>query len=220
MANKNARKQEIMTANRRKYDAAKKKLRLWQPVTAAVLATALLCVFVPFIEIYNNPAAPGAFDPESNGGRPFIELSAGGWQCLIIALTGDYTSAQSKLAAFYYWVAQQGGQPYVTMLAVSSLVAVSGVIVSMAMQAVMFFTKAHRLGIIALAADVIAALAFALAFVSALMCSAEMLAGYCNNNPACSIRSFAIIPALAAVAAAVLDFVHMFKSAGVEKAQA
>ena len=63
-------------------------------------------------------------------------------------------------------------------------------------------------------------LAFALAFVSALMCSAEMLAGYCNNNPACSIRSFAIIPALAAVAAAVLDFVHMFKSAGVDKAQA
>lgn len=216
MANKKARQQEIINANKRKYNMAKKTLKIWPPVAVAILAVALLTVFVPFLDIYNDPNAAGAFNSSANGGKPFVEIGASGWNCLAIFLKNDYTSAESQLAPFYYWVTSEGGEPFVTMLAAATFVAVAAIVLSLVTQVIIYFTKAHKLSLITAALDFIAAAAFIVAFASALSCSGKMIPGYCNGNPACSVRSFALFPAIFAAGAVVIDVIHFIKCRQVE----
>lgn len=217
MANKKTRQIEIQNANKAKRDMAKKKLGTWPVFTALALIVTALLMFVPFMDIYNDPNVEGAFNASANGGRPFVEIGAGGWQCAFIALTHNYTSAESALAPFYYWVTSEGGQPYVSMLAVASLAAAAALVISLILQTVVYFTKAHTLSLIAVVADFVMAAAFFIAFAAALSCGETMLAGYCNNNPACSLRSFAIIPALASLGVLALDVIHFIKFRQAEK---
>lgn len=217
MANKKARQQEIINANKRKYDMAKKTLKMWPAITAAILVVAVLTVFVPFVDIYNDPNVAGAFNPSANGGRPFVEIGASGWNCLEIFIKNDYTSAESQLAPFYYHVTQTGGEPFVTMLATATFVAVASIVLSLVTQAVIFFTKAHKLSLITAALDFIAAAAFIVAFASALACSGKMIPGYCSGNPACSVRSFALFPAIFAAGAVAIDVIHFMKCRQVER---
>ena len=118
MANKKTREREINAAKVKVYENKKKSLKIMSPIAIAIIAASVLLMFVPFIEIMNDPSRAG------QTGAAFVEQEgANGFTCLIIALTRDYTSAESALSPYYYWVADQGGQPFVKMLTIASFVA-------------------------------------------------------------------------------------------------
>ena len=212
MANKKTREREINAAKVKVYENKKNSLKILSPISIAIIAVTVLLMFVPFIEIMNDPSRAG------QTGAAFVEQEgANGFTCLIIALTRDYTSAESALSPYYYWITTQGGQPFVQMLTLSSLVALLASVLAAVADIIVIATKKHEFVLFALACDFVAAAAFIMAFAAALCCKEKMIAGYCSGNVACYIRSFAIIPAICALGALVTDAIHFVNYNSIEK---
>ena len=212
MANKKTREREINAAKVKVYENKKKSLKIMSPIAIAIIAASVLLMFVPFIEIMNDPSRAG------QTGAAFVEQEgANGFTCLIIALTRDYTSAESALSPYYYWVADQGGQPFVKMLTIASFVALLAAVLAIVADVIVIATKKHEAVLFALVCDFIATAAFIMAFVAALSCKEKMIAGFCSGNVACYIRSFAILPAICAFGALVTDVIHFIGFNSIEK---
>ena len=171
MANKKTREREINAAKVKVYENKKKSLKIMSPIAIAIIAASVLLMFVPFIEIMNDPSRAG------QTGAAFVEQEgANGFTCLIIALTRDYTSAESALSPYYYWVADQGGQPFVKMLTIASFVALLAAVLAVVADVIVIATKKHEVVLFALVCDFIATAAFIMAFVAALSCKEKMIA--------------------------------------------
>lgn len=85
MANKKTREREINAAKVKVYENKKNSLKILSPISIAIIAVTVLLMFVPFIEIMNDPSRAG------QTGAAFVEQEgANGFTCLIIALTRDY----------------------------------------------------------------------------------------------------------------------------------
>lgn len=216
MANKRAREMEIRNAQKKKRDMQTKTLTLWPLIAAAVTLAAVACMFVNWIEIYNaatgwvNTSNGWTQDP-SRAGTAMIEIEAGGWQCFMTAIMNNFTASESTLAPFYYWVEKQAGQPYVTSLAWCAVVAIIAGVCALMVQLVNFFTGKHVLSLVSAALCAVMFVSCMLGFAFALSCSGSMLGGYCNGNPDCAVRSWAIIPALVAASSAAVSLVHFLK---------
>ena len=196
MANKENREKNRQSSLRQKneqnFQLVCKKLLPFSPIAIGVIVFTLLLFFVPWTNIYNTDIYGS-------------EVSVSGWSYLIASITGHYASVSSvygDLAVPFYYYAES----YVVSLGTWTLLAGIALILSLAVQIVATARKSPVLHIPSAVLSILAAVFLIIAFASALsMKNSDILPIFCSGNPACSIRSSAIAPALFAIGAAVLS---------------
>lgn len=207
---KTAKNIEIREANRRREREKARALALRRlaplsRIALALAAAALLCYFLSWAHIYNTDIAGS-------------EVSVNGWACVASFVTGHYDSPGGiygdMAVPFYYYAAA-----YCERLALYTLLSLIAVVAALAVQAVATVQKRYPLHLAAAVLGAVSAALLALCFATALsMSGSDILPIYCGGNPACSIRSFAILPAALMLGLAVLDAVVFVRFGRVDKA--
>ena len=197
MANKN-RKNQIHQANQRKvkqqqYELATKNLFLFALIAVGISALILILLFVNFADVYNTSEGVG------------VEVKVSGWSFIMAALTGNFTypdAIYGDIAMPFNYYAQQWCESVATFALLSLVVILFNAVV----QVIAIVRKMYVLNVVSAILSVVTAVLLIVCFAEGLaMKNGEILTTYCNNNPACSIRSFAIIPAICALGSAALS---------------
>ena len=196
MANKKS--VEIRKQNARRDDliSARKKLRVF-PVATLVLAVILLLLFLTnWAAIHNS--ADGS-----------IEVKFTGFQSISAGLSGNYKSADEasfgNLSTFYYFV-PSAVRTLCLLTVVTLFVLIVQGIVSL------FAAITNKQGAFNVVGVVLAAAEaglFIACYAVARSMNDPMVAGYCKGNPACSVQSTAILPALFAILSLALPILAM-----------
>ncbi len=194
MAKTNQDKEQARLANAQKrkeqtFRIEMKKLAPYSWAAVGLLVVALLLFFTHWLEIYNTDI-------------PGIEISVSGFSAAICGLTGQYTlpdGVYGMMAAFYYWV--PGPCP---AIGITTLIALAAVLAALVLAVVAALRKNHAPDAAAAALAALAGVLLIVAFALAKGMEPGMIAGYCSGNPACSLKSYALVPAVTALAAAVV----------------
>lgn len=203
MANKK-RKNDVHQMNQQKakeqkYDVAVKKIRIFPIIALGISAMVLILMFVTFANIYNSAAGVG------------VEVSVSGWSFVVAGLTGDFTSPNAvygDLAHPFYTYAQE----WCESLATLSLVVVIMVILTLIVDAVTIVRKNYALNLISVPLSLVTSILLIVCYVKGVdMVNSDIIPIYCNNNPLCSIQSYAIFPALFALGSIPLSIVAAVK---------
>lgn len=186
----------------RKYSAAMMKVKPFSRIAAVLSVVVLLLFFVQWGYVYNT-SIPGT------------EVSFNGFSAAIARVTGNFTTMSTlygDLAVPFYYYAQT----YVESLSMYTLLALLAVLVTLVLAVVATLKKLYTLNIAAACAGLISSvLLFVCHFTALAMKNGDILAIYCQGNPACSIRSAAIWPAiimLLVVAANAFVFLQVTKA--------
>ena len=182
--------QNIQQKREREFRAACKSLSPYSIIALCFLVIALLMFFLNWLEIYNTDI-------------PGIEISVSGFSAAICGLTGNYTYPESiygMMAAFYYWV--PGPCPALGLTALAALIALAAALV---LSILTVAKDLHRFDIPAAVLCVISAVLMIAGFVIAKGMEPDMIAGYCSGNPACSLKSHALVPAVVMLISAVIN---------------
>jgi len=187
MANKKYLEQRIRAEKEKALLAKQKKLRIFPLLSLGVTVILLLLIMVNWAGIYNT-----SIDD--------YEVKFTGFQCIVAGLGNNYTSINKSAfgdiaAPFYYYL------PNLT----KTLGAISSVLLFVLIVHILielFAAITNKQGIFnylgigfALAEGVL----FIVCYATALSMEDVLIEKYCNGNPACSIQSGAIIPALIAI---------------------
>ncbi len=202
MANKKHIEEKLKTEQEKKRLSKRKIFRLFP--LAALLLTVVLLLFmmVNWAAIYNTSM-------EDN------EIEISGYNCVSAGLSGNYTSMDTgrfgNMSVFNYHAAS-----YVYTLSVISVIVLFVLIVHGFINLFALITNKQGafnvVGIVFAAAE--AALFIACYAVALSIKDSGILTTYCNDNPACSIQSHAVLPALFAIislAAPILAMVFDFR---------
>ena len=204
MAN-NKRRNEIQQVYQRKakeqqYEAVTKRIFKFPCIALAISVLVLLLLFVSFADVYNSAAGAG------------VEVKVSGWSFVIAAITRDYNSTAKvygNLAVPFYYYAGEWCESVATFTLIAAIAIIFTVVVQIIAVAV---KKAHVLNGISAILGVVSAVMLIVSFAKGLgMKNGEILTTYCNNNPLCSIRSFAIFPALFCLAGSVVSTIAAVK---------
>ena len=177
-----------MRAEREKQLVAKKnKLRLFPLASLVVVVILLLLMLTHWVAIYNTSL-------EGN------EVEVSGYNCVAAGLSGNYQSADESsygnMAVFEYHA-----KNYIEKVSVVTVVVLFVVIAHLLVQFFAVITNKQKvfniLTIIFAAAET--ALFIACYALALSVKDSGILTTYCNNNPACSIQSQAILPAVFAI---------------------
>ena len=203
MANKK-RKNEIRQAYQRKaqeqkFEAAVKKIFIYPCIALAINVLVLVLLFVTFADIYNSSSSVG------------VEVSVSGWSFVMSALTGNYTSVEPIYGdiamPFYYYAAE-----WCQTIGTCALLAAIAVILTLVVQLVTVIRKNHVLNLISLALSVVSFVLLIVCFAKGIdMINSDIIPIYCGGNPLCTIRSYAIIPALLALGGGVVSAIATVK---------
>ena len=211
MANKKYMEAKLKMEQEKAYANKRKKLRLF-PLAALLLAVVLLLFMLSnWAGIYNT-----SMDD--------YEIKVSGYNCVSAGISGDYTSADTarfgNMAVFNYHI-----PAYIQKLCALSVVVLFVVIVHVIVSLFALITNKQGafnvVGIAFAAAE--AALFIACYAVGISFNDAGILTTYCNDNPACSVQSNAILPALFAIvslAAPILAMIYSKKIAPPEEVPA
>ena len=175
--------QRMLDEKKKKYDAANRRLRIFPLISLALAALTLVFMLVDWAAVNNSQSG--------------IEVRVTGFNCVAAGLTGNYTSTASVFGdiavPFNYYAAS-----YLRPLAALSVAVMFVVIAHILVE--IFASITNKQGAFHILSIVFCAVQFALfiaCYAAALaMKDSEILSGYCNGNPACSIISQAILPAL------------------------
>lgn len=178
----NAKKDKLM-----KYEKACGKLNIFNVTGLLAAALALLLFFVDWAQIYNT-------------GISGKEIYFSGFSLLIASVSG-YTKPGTDAAkgvrvdAFYYYA-----EKYIQRLGALTWLALILLIAIVALQIIALIKKKPVMNYITTVIGLLLFVVLTIAFVVALgLNESQLLPGYCSGNPACSVRSYAIIPAIAAL---------------------
>lgn len=180
------------------YEEASSGLIYYPRVAAVVIAFALLLFLLSWADVYNTDI-------------PGKEVSVSGWSFVMSAITGSFTSADGiygdMAVPFYYYAAD-----YCQPLAYVTLAAACAAIASLAVQVVSIIGKKHGLNYAAVLLSFVSSVLLIICFCIGLsMSGSDILPIYCSGNPACSIRSFAIIPGVLILIAGVVNLLASLK---------
>ena len=215
MANKN-RKTQIHQANQQKikqkqYQAATKHLFIFPIIAAVLTLLALLPFFSDFAEIYNVDNVGTTDGP--------IEIAVKGWKFFAAGMTGDYTTPDlekvNALDTFYYYA-----PGYCEAIAIVSIFTVVIIAICVALQVVTAIKKMHKLNLITAVLSFIAAVLMIVCYAEGVGMADVIIPTYCNGNPACSLKSYAIISAiilLGSTAVSAVPTVKHFKASALLK---
>ena len=200
---KNSLEQRRLEEIKKKEEAKRKKLRLLPLLSLLIAGVLLLMMLVNWAAVYNT-----------NSG---IEVKVSGFQCVRAGISGNYTSADAAygdIAVPFNYYAAGETHSLCTVSVIVLFVIVAHLVV------LLFATITNKQGVFNLLGIVFSLAEFSLFIacyaVALSMKDASILSTYCNGNPACSIVSTAIVPALVAffsVAVPVLALILSKKSA-------
>ena len=178
------------------YKAATDRLPILSWCALAAIALALLLFFASWAHVYNT---------DMNDGAGGWEVSVDGWACLAAGVTHDYTSSspvyKDMAVPFYYYA--PGSVETLCLLTLAAFVAAA---VSLILQLAASMGKRHGLLLPAGVACAAGGALLAACFASALsMSGSDILPLYCSYNPACSIQSQAVLPAVCMLGGAALN---------------
>lgn len=203
---KNNRKyveQRLLDERKKKYDAARKRLRIFPLISLALVILLLVFMLVDWAAIYNTDIAGN-------------EVKISGFNCVSAGLSGDYSSADASYGnmavPFNYYASD-----YVHRLAPLTVVVLFVLIAHILIE--VFAVITNKQGAFNVLTILCAAAEFALFIacyaIALSMNDSQILPKYCNSNPACSIRSEAILPALFALislASPILGMIYSKKA--------
>lgn len=207
MANKKTKEAIIAAQKLEKFKNANKKLNLYTYLGIGLIAVIVLTFFVKWAGIYNTDIKD-------------YEVSFSGFNALFAAFSGNYSSADKTYGdiavPFYYYAAK-----YCKTLGALTIVSAITLLPALASQILTLAIKKQFLNVVSAALLVIEAIVLIATFATALsMSGSDILPIYCSGNPACSIKSYAIVPAIAALGAAVphvIASVFYFRSRNILK---
>ena len=200
MANKKYMEAKIKMEQEKAYANKRKKLRLFP--LAALLLTVVLLLFM-----LSNWA--GIYNTDIND----YEVKVSGYNCVSAGISGDYTGIDTarfgNMAVFNYHIPD-----YIQKLCTISVAVMFIVIAHLIINLFALITNKQGafnvIGIVFAAAE--AALFIACYAVGISFNDAGILTTYCNDNPACSVQSNAILPALFAIASLAAPILAMIYS--------
>ena len=169
--------------NKKAYDKQIRWQVLYPVITlAAMLVTALL-FSLNWVSVYNT-------DMVGN------EVEVTGLNCLIALITDGFSSTAEGVGdmavPFYYYA--KGECETLSLVTLLSAITLALTVVLLLVE---IYGKKHSLAAINAALSLITAVLLVVAYAVALsMQGGKILPIYCGGNPACSIRSMAIIPAI------------------------
>ena len=205
MANKRTREESIRREQeriRQEKEQGAKKLYAglkYYSIAALVGTMAILLLFLGnWVYIYNTDI----------GGS---EVAISGFDCFFAGLTGNYTSTDKlygdMAVPFYYYAASD-----CIDLSVITVVSMALLVLLLISQLVTVVSRKYVGHLISLFLGLLLAVMLIVCFIMALgMGDSKILSIYCSGNPACSIRSLAIVPALVALGVTLLHGVAAFK---------
>lgn len=197
MANKKNREINLKNEREKKFRAACLKLRNYPIICLAISVLILLLFLVNFAEVFNTDVG--------------AEVKISGFNTFFAAITGQYTSEQAifgNMAVPFNYYAES----YVHTLGILTLMAMILTLANLAVQIVAVSIKKSALNVAACAIGAVQTAVLIACFIIALsMKDAKILSVYCSGNPKCSIRSFAIIPAIFALIGAVVSGIATVK---------
>ena len=202
MANKKYMEAKIKMEQEKTYEKKRKMLRLFS--LAALMFTVILLLFM-----LSNWA--GIFNTDIED----YEIKVSGYNCVSAGLSGDYTSMDTgrfgNIAVFNYHA-----EAYITKLATLSAAVMFVVIVHLLVNLFGLITNKQGVFNIVSIAFALAEMALFIACYAVALSinDSGILTTYCNDNPACSVQSHAILPVLFAIlsfAAPILAMIYSKK---------
>ena len=202
MANKKNVEQRVKEQREKELSQRKKRLRIYPLISLVITGILLLLMLTSWVSIYNT-------DISGN------EIEVSGFQCVSAGLSDNYastdTGAFGNMAVFSAFA-----ESWVRSLSVVSAVLMFVLILHLLVLVFQLITNKQGaftvIDIVLIVAEIglfIASYAIALGVKDS-----GILVKYCKSNPACSVRSSAILPALFAilsVAAPILSILHARK---------
>lgn len=204
MASKREKLKRAEDNARAAYDKKIKKLTPFGYIAAGAAVLALLLCFCSFIYIYN-------VGYDSEGKLIGVEIKVSGWKFLSCFLTGNYTAENSDMQVFYYY-----SKNYVQDACMYSFIAIVLAVATLFLGAFSSLKNKPVLGYVSVATSLCSGILFIVSFVLCTCngCAAPIIATYCSGNPLCSVKSLAILPALAifgACAVSVYESIRFIK---------
>lgn len=188
MANKKYVEQRVLAAKEEQLLKRKKRLRIFPLIMLVFTVIMLLMLLVDWAAVYNTTIADN-------------EVSISGFNCVAAGLSGNYSSADKgsfgdMAVPFNYYAAT-----FVKPLCALTVVLMFVIILHLLIEVFASITnKQGAFNILAIVFTVAEAVLMIVCYAVALsMKDAKILSDYCSNNPACSIQSHAIIPAILAI---------------------
>lgn len=200
------RLEKMQLKKERAFQAECRKLQPYSLAALVMLLIAFLTMFLHFADIFNTDISG-------------VEVAVNGFSFMIAGITRAFDSASKiygDLAVPFYYYASS----YCETLATMALIAFAFYLASAALQAVLFCrirknAMSHECAILGYACTVLTGITGILLIVcyaiGLSMNHSDILPIYCSGNPACSIRSFAILPALLLLIAAVINGITVAK---------
>lgn len=199
MANKQSIAQRKIVASKNKFLEENKKLRRFNIVGILGLIITFLTFFCVFAEIYNTTEGVG------------VEVKVRGFSFLVAGITGKYSSTSSTygdMAVPFYYYAKTWCETIGTLTLIAGIL----LVLSIVLKTLSTIFNYNFLSFVFTVLDVVLSVLLIIVFVKALdMSNSEILPIYCSGNPACSIKSYAIVPALVGLCVALLDGFIAFK---------
>ena len=197
------RRANMQQRKEKDFKAATAKLNPYPILALCLLGIALLLMFTAFAEVYNT---------DING--PEVKVS--GFSFAIAGITRQFSSAASvygDIAVPFYYYAESYTVNLATMALIAFVLLAAGIVMQ-----VLARVKGAQLNIAAAAVSILAAVLFFVCLgIANSMTGSDILPYYCSSNPACSIRSYAVFPAILALLAAGFNIFAVVKYFQVKK---
>lgn len=205
MANKRSIELRVQEDRAKTLLGKKRILRIYPLISLVITVILLLLMLTNWAAIYNTDLGDN-------------EIEVTGFQCVSAGLSDNYDSidqsAFGDMAVFSYHA-----ESYVRSLSVVSVVALFVVIVHLLIGVFALITNKQGafniLDLVFIASKT--ALFIACYAIAISMNDSGILTTYCNNNPACSVQSHAILPALFALLSLAVPIVAMIHSAKIKR---
>jgi len=198
-----AQSQAQMTKQARVLRAKKNKILIFPKIGIGINVVALLMCILPFVGIYNTDI-------------PGIEIQVKGWHALFCGLTGNYTTAGTlygNMDIFNYYAPDA-----CHALGLWGMIAMLVLIAAFAVTLAAVIAKQPLLCVCAFVVDLAAVVLLVLAYRSGMaVAQSDIIATYCQGNPACSVESYATFPAVLMIVAVVLHAIAAVKALKLNK---
>ena len=202
MATKRAREERVKEDKERRYGLAVKSLRNFPLIAIGISVLFLMLFLLDFGYIYNTGM---------NSGKGGIEVHFSGFNAFFAMITGGYSSADKiygDIAVPFYYYAKD----HTVIICVFSFIAILFTVSDIVVSVLNVALKKPFLSVVSLCLKTLTFISALVAFIAALaMANSQILPVYCSGNPACSIKSLAIIPAIIAAIGAAISAIASVK---------
>ena len=184
--------QNVLNQKKLQHEAVMKSMPKYCLVGFILCLVGLALFLVPWAEIYNTDI-------------PGVEVTTNGFSFLAAAVTGDYTSTEAiykDLAVPFNYYAES----WCYRMGLATLAAGIALLIGLLVQLVTVLKKAYVLNFLAAVAGLLSGVSLLVVFfVGTTMKNSDILPIYCSGNPACSIHTYAFVPAIALLLMGIIN---------------